>query len=93
MVPTCEHWRIEKWAQENGAIPAQIRRLKFDGEPAILTFLFGKPDGMEPEINPITWEAFFAQFDLLTLSMVFDEQSTDFRIVEAEKPSAAYPAH
>ena len=43
MVPTREHWLIKKWAQEYGALPAQIQRLKFDGEPVILTFTFGKP--------------------------------------------------
>lgn len=93
MIPTREHWRIEKWAHEQGAIPAQIVRRSYDGEPAILTFIFGKGMAGYPEIHLITWESFFAQFDLLQLSMTFDENSPQFSIVKVEKRSAAYPQH
>ncbi len=93
MVPTREHWRIQRWAHVQNAIPAQIRRLKLDGEPAILTFLFGEVPAAGPEICPISWEAFFAQFDLMKLSMAFDEESTDFSIVKVDDSSGAYPMH
>ena len=81
MIPTREHWRIQKWAREQGAVPAQVRRLKFDGEPAILTFTFGEVEEARPDIYPVSWEAFFAEFDLLGLSFAFDECGTDFQIV------------
>ena len=89
MVPTREHWRIEKWAHDHGAAPAQIKPLKFDGEPAILTFVFGRGDEALPLVQPISWETFFAFFDLLELSMAFDEASTDFCIVKVNTRSAS----
>lgn len=91
MVPTREHWRIQKWAHDQGAVPAQLHRRVFDGEPAILTFVFGVPPGCVPEILEISWEMFFAQFDLLELSMAFDDRSSQFSIVKVNKPSAVYP--
>lgn len=93
MVSTQEHWRIEKWANETGAIPAQIRRLKFDGEPAILTFTFGHAEAAEPDIQAIAWDTFFAHFDLLDLYVEFEESQPVFEIVQLDKPSAAYPVH
>ena len=86
MLPTTEHWRIQKWAQEHSAHPAEVRVLKFDGEPATLTFILGDPDVARPDIYPISWVAFFAQFDLLKLSMAFDDGSARFDIVRVEKP-------
>ena len=91
LVPTREHWRIERWAHMHGALPAQLQRLKVDGEPAILTFVFGELLTHYAEIVPITWESFFAQFDLMKLSMAFDEETSRFEIVKVGERSAAYP--
>ncbi len=93
MVPTREHLLIQKWANDNGAVPAQVRRHKFDGEPAILTFLFGEIDEYITEIYVISWEMFFAQFDLMGLSMAWDECTPQFSIVKVEGRSAAYPSN
>ena len=92
MVPTREHLRIQKWADRSGASPAQVHRLKFDGEPAILTFVFGEVDQAAGDIRLISWDMFFAQFDLLGLSMAWDQETSQFSIVMVEKSSAAYPS-
>lgn len=92
MIPTREHWRIEKWAHEQGAVPAQVLRLKFDGEPAILTFTFGAVD-LAPEISNISWDMFFALFDAMQLSMAFDEKTRQFTIVKVGRSSAVYPSN
>ena len=88
VLPTRMHWRIEAWALEQGALPAQVRRLKFDGEPATLTFIFGEAKAALPDVYPISWESFFAQFDLQELSMAFDDEAQDFAIVKVEKDSS-----
>ncbi len=93
MVPTRDHDLIRHWASRHNAFPAEIKRLKHDGEPAILTFLMGKPDIAQPEISAISWESFFAQFDLLGLSMAFDERTPRFDIVRVEKGSESRMAH
>ena len=90
MIPTRDHDQIQQWAERHEALPAQVRQLKFDGEPAVLTFVFGDPDVAKPDIYALTWEMFFAQFDLLQLSIAWDELSTQFSIVKAEKRSAAH---
>ena len=85
-MPTRDHKKIRDWALRHNANPAQIKPLKFDGEPAILTFLIGKADAARPQIAPISWETFFAIFDLLHLAMAFDEATPRFDIVRIDKP-------
>ncbi len=77
MLPTQDHNIIRTWAARKNATPAEISPIKFDGEPAILT----------PEIRPISWDAFFAQFDLLELSFAHDHRSSYFELVRVEKRS------
>ncbi len=93
MIPTQDHTLIQQWAVRHNAAPAEINRLKHDGEPAILTFVIGNPHAAEPDIYPISWESFFAQFDLLKLSMAFDEQTSSFDIVRVKRSSASRMAH
>ena len=85
MVPTRDHRQIRQWADRHNARPVEIKRLKFDGEPAILSFVVGNPDAARPDIYPISWESFFAQFDLLKLSLAFDEETARFDIVKVDK--------
>ena len=87
MLPTQDHKEIRHWAKTYGAIPAEIRRLKFDGEPSILYFLFGDLREGTPELRPIFWDDFFARFDLLDLSLAYDESSPQFHIVKLDKGS------
>ena len=89
MLPTRDHQAIRQWAARTGAVPAEVKPRKFDGEPSILYFLFGSAaKNGTPEIRPISWEDFFARFDLLDLSMVYDQTSSQFEIVRLEKSSA-----
>lgn len=85
MIPTQNHKIIRHWALTRDAAPAEIFPLKFDGQPAVLTFLIGEAKSGTPDIHPISWESFFAQFDLLNLSFAFDQQSTQFDLVRVEK--------
>ncbi len=93
MVPTRNHKVIRHWATTHNATPAEIMPFKFDSEPAILTFLVGDAKAGTPEIRPIPWESFFAQFDLLGLSFAFDQQSPQFELVRIEKSSASSRTH
>ena len=90
LVPTRDHERIRNWAARHGAVPAEIRRLKFDGDPSILYFLFGNAASGTPELLPISWEDFFARFDLLGLSMAWHEYLPAFDIVHVKKSSEAH---
>ena len=80
--PIRDHEVIRQWAARHSAVPAEIKPRKFDGEPAILWFLFDSR-GSE-EIVAITWENFFALFDLLGLHMMVDE-TPYFELVHTQK--------
>ena len=89
--PTSDHEVIVAWAKKHEAVPAEVTPRKFDSEPAILHFLFGKAKTGLPEIVPISWESFFAQFDLMGLVMVFDDTPT-FEILHDDRPSIYRPS-
>ena len=88
MVPTRDHGEILDWAQKHGATPAQILPLKFDGRAAILYFILEGAAPEAKELHPISWDSFFAQFDLLNLSFAYDNHSSQFHIVRVEKSAA-----
>ena len=80
--PSTDHDVIRRWAERHSASPAEIKPRKFDGEAAVLWFLF-KSGGTE-DICSITWEDFFARFDLLGLKLLFDD-TPDFELVHMRK--------
>lgn len=90
--PTADHREIRRWAERHDAVPAEIRLYKFDSQPSVLHFLFGPAKGGTAELRPISWEDFFARFDLMGLAMVFDE-TPFFEIlqVEGEQTSSGRP--
>ena len=84
--PTTDHEEIRAWAAARDAVPAERNPLKFDGQPALLMFLFGgHRDGME-EVEEISWEQFFALFDLMGLSMVYDGKN-EYELLQIEAKS------
>ena len=89
LLPTCDHDEIRRWADSNDAVPAEIRPRVFDGTPALLYFLFGDAKAGTDDIKPITWEDFFARFDLLELSMAFVDDAPNFVIARVEPSTPA----
>ncbi len=73
--PTTDHAEIRQWAQSRNAAPIEVSPYVFDSQPAILKFMFGEVPKDQPELRLITWETFFAQFDLLGLALVYEEGS------------------
>ena len=69
-VPVTDHEEIRRWAAANNAVPAEVFPHVFESEPAILRFIIGSAPAAQPELRPISWESFFAQFDLLGLAFV-----------------------
>lgn len=88
--PTSDHAQILDWAQRHQAIPAEVRTRVFDSQPSVLRFLFSDLRGGTPDLRPITWEDFFARFDLLHLSILLDEAPA-FEFVEVEQPNLYRP--
>lgn len=85
--PTSDHAKILDWAQRHRAVPAEVHTRVFDSQPTVLRFLFNDLRGGTPDLRPITWEDFFARFDLLQLSILLDEAPA-FEFVEMQQPNA-----
>ena len=85
MIPTRSHELIRIWAAKHGAVPAEVKRLVHDGEVCTLHFLFGKARSGTPDLRPISWDDFFARFDLMDLALAYEEQGSDFNLVRMEK--------
>jgi hypothetical protein len=66
-----DHNEIRRWAVAHDAHPAEVIPYTHDSEPAILRFVFGSPEDFKdhPEFRLISWEHFFATFELLGLTL------------------------
>ncbi len=71
--PTTDHKEIRVWAAVYGAVPVEVSSTLFDSAPTKLGFIFAKGSKSAPELKPIGWDHFFALFDLLELSFVYDD--------------------
>lgn len=86
--PTHDHEEIRRWAAIHGATPVEIALLKHDGEPTKIAFMFLKGPKSAPEMKPISWANFFALFDLMGLSFVYDETRSDrYELLQSETGS------
>ena len=91
MEPTKDHKTIRNWARTRRAIPASTRGYA-DGVPAVLSFIIPGANWHNRNLDAVTWEDFFAKFDLLDLAFVFQEitstgeKSTLNEILQRETP-------
>ncbi len=84
--PTSDHQEIRSWATARKALPAEVLPRKFDGEPAILRFVFEHLPAQADMFEQITWENFFALFDLMGLSLVYEGESS-YELLQIEVKS------
>ncbi len=83
--PTSDNQEIQSWAHARNALPAEVLPRKFDGEPAVLRFVFEHLPLQADTFEQITWENFFALFDLMGLSLVYNgENSYELLQIEAK---------
>jgi len=75
---TRDHDEIRRWAEERGAIPAEVTGTERNGEPGILRFEFPKaPNHNDSKLNEISWEDFFDKFDERGLELVYQEVTAE----------------
>lgn len=90
--PTMNHNEIRRWADSQNAKPAELHQNVFDSEPARLHFVFGDTSLPGDQLKMISWEQFFAVFDLLGLALVYDE-TPQFEFLEmGETPRQQPPS-
>ena len=80
--PTRDHGVILQWAVERGAVPVEVNVRVHDGDPAALAFVFLHGRGVPDEFRAISWESFFAQFDVLELALVYDDRRPMYELLQ-----------
>ncbi len=81
--PITDHDEIRQWAVSCKAVPAEVSPDQHDGKSPILQFMFLDGSLNRPELTPISWEDFFAKFDLLGFALAYEDN-------RSEKPSKTY---
>lgn len=77
---TRNHDEIRKWADERGAVPAEVTETESGNEPGILRFCFPKaPRQNNDGLKEISWEDFFRKFDENGLELVYQEKTASGR--------------
>lgn len=73
-----DHDEIRRWAEERGAVPAEVRGTEKGGEAGILRFEFPHaPNHNDSKLEEISWDEFFEKFDERGLELVFQEKTAD----------------
>ena len=63
---------IQKWADDNGLLPATIDSLS-DGPDAVGELTFAEPGGGHGSVRTIDWSEFFERFEDEGLALLIDE--------------------
>lgn len=73
---TCDHASVFFWAERHEAVPAEVLTDKPDVTEPTLSFLFRRNPHITDSVRPISWNEFFAVFDLFDLSFACEEDPT-----------------
>jgi ABC-type nitrate/sulfonate/bicarbonate transport system substrate-binding protein len=73
--PTTDHDEIRRWAAKHNAVPTEILPQHLNHEPMVLRMMLPQMAADRIDIRVLTWEEFFAKFDLLGLTFVYDSNS------------------
>ncbi len=71
---TRDHEEIRRWAEERGGKPAHVKRTGSEQDIGMLRIEFPGFGGDE-NLEPISWEDFFAKFDERGLALVYQEET------------------
>ena len=73
MGPTHDHGEIRAWASRHEVLPTELVPLHINGEPLRLQLTLASEIVGRPDLRVISWDDFFARFDLLGLTVVYDD--------------------
>ncbi len=71
---TRDHEEIRRWAEERGGKPAHVKRTGSEEDIGMLRIEFPGFGGDE-NLEPISWEDFFAKFDERGLALIYQEET------------------
>jgi hypothetical protein len=76
--PTTDHNEIQRWAAKHKAVPAEILPQNLDHEPLVLRIILPQMADDRKDIRVLTWDEFFAKFDVLGLTFVYDDNNSGY---------------
>jgi hypothetical protein len=87
--PTTDHAEIRVWAERHKAVPAEILPQHLNHEPMVLRMMLPQMAADHSDVRVLTWDEFFAKFDLLGLTFVYDDDRggyNEFLQIDARNP-------
>ena len=73
---TTDHDTIRRWAESHGGKPAVVKRAHARGDVGIIRIEFpDNPRSQHENLEEISWNEFFDQFEKSGLALVYDEHS------------------
>jgi hypothetical protein len=79
---TTDQQTIRRWAEGHGGKPAAVRRTHQGGDVGIIRIMFpDAPQSEHDELDEITWDEFFEEFEKRHLALLYDEKSMFNKIV------------
>ncbi len=76
--PTIDHVEIRSWANRNSIVPTELFPHRVDHEPALLQLMPASLARQRKDLRLISWEEFFARFDLLGLAFIYDDEASGY---------------
>lgn len=73
---THDHDTIKKWAEEREGVPARVKGTEKDGDEGVLRIHFPAKSS-HSNLEEISWEDFFKEFDGEKLDFLFQEKKAD----------------
>jgi hypothetical protein len=69
-----DHDEIRRWAEERGAIPSRVHGTEGSDDVGIIRLAFpGAPGARDENLEPISWDEWFREFDQRGLALVYEE--------------------
>lgn len=91
--PTRDRSEIRAWADSKGIVPVNIEPNRVDAESASMSLLHKMTAEETAFVKEMTWEDFFVRFDLLKLTLVYDDSTVSNEILRMDdkiEPPQAY---
>jgi hypothetical protein len=73
---TTEHDEIRSWVEAHDGRPASVAATREDGDAGVLRIDFPGGAG-EPDLEPISWDEWFAKFDESELAFLYQAEKAD----------------
>lgn len=74
---TSNHETIKKWAEERGGVPAKVKSTGNREDAGILRIHFPKHSEHSDDLEEISWEDFFEEFEESKLDFLYQDQKAD----------------